>query len=168
MYWRYGLCFLAVVWLGFAICGQLLAAEMRGELKTQLAMYPQELELLIESANVSVEHKDVELAQKKLVFLSQRVNNTVALPEEKLAYEKLLYDVEVLEGKFKVLSGRQERLWGALSKYPEHRDLLYLQGVNEFNLMAEEQAIASVEQAVDLDPLFELGWSTLSLINKQE
>lgn len=159
---------MAVVWLGFAICGQLLAAEMRGELRTQLAMYPQELELLIESANVSVEHKDVELAQKKLVFLSQRVNNTVTLPEEKLAYEKLLSDVEVLEGKFKLLSERQKSLGEVVSMYPEHRDLLYLQGVNEYNLMNEELAVGKVEQVVDLDPLFELGWSALSVINKQE
>jgi hypothetical protein len=52
--------------------------------------------------------------------------------------------------------------------YPEHRDLLYLQGVNEYNLMNDELAVGKVEQVVDLDPLFELGWSALSVINKQE
>jgi tetratricopeptide (TPR) repeat protein len=167
MYWRYGLCFLVVVWLGFAICGQLIAVEMRGELKNQLAMYPQKLELLIESAKVSVEDRDVELARKKLFFLSQRVVNDVVTPEEELYYEMLRNDVEVLEQKLAQLTQRRKELGEYMSKYPEHRDLLYLQGINDFNFMNEESAVAKFEQAVDLDPLFQAGWEALRTIKSK-
>jgi hypothetical protein len=168
MYWRYGLCFLAVVWFGFAVCGQLLAAEMQGGLKAQLAKDPQRVDLLIESANVSVEFKDVELAKSKEFFLRERVDRIEVGPEDKLAYEKLQINVEDLEQKFLLLSERQDRLGGFVSKYPEHRDLLYLQGINEYNLMDNEHAVARVEQALDLDPLYTLGWDTLNVIKSKE
>ena len=168
MYWRYGLCFLAIVWFGFAVCGQLLAVEMQGDLKVQLAKYPQRLDLLMDSANASVESKDVELAKIKEFFLKERIDKLEVRPEDKLAYEIVLNNVQILEQKFLSLSEQQERLGGFVSKYPEHRDLVYLQGINEFNLMNNELAVARVEQALDLDPLFALGWDTLSVIKSKE
>lgn len=159
---------MAVVWFGFAVCGRLLAAEMQGDLKAQLAKYPKRLDMLMDSANASVEFKDVELAKTKEFFLRERINKLEVRPEDKLGYEKLLNDVQVLEQKFLLLSERQDRLGGFVSKYPEHRDLLYLQGISEYNLMDNEHAVARVEQALDLDPLFALGWDTLNVIKSNE